>query len=1154
MLNKDPFFAPIAQQIWDMKYRFKHADGMPIDLTVQDSWARIAKALSQPEVYMTPAPGSGMLCENREKQQFWEAQFYSALEDFKYLPAGRITSGAGTGRAVTLFNCFVMGTIPDSMSGIFDMLKEAALTMQQGGGIGYDFSTIRPKNSPVKGVAADASGPLAFMDVWDAMCRTVMSAGSRRGAMMGTMRCDHPDIMEFIQAKQDSKRLRMFNLSVLATNDFMDAVEHNLSWDLVHAVAPANSEVEFVTRERADGKFIYKTVRARDIWEAMMEGTYGAAEPGVIFIDRINEENNLRGVETISATNPCVAYETPILTLEHGYTPIGEIVNQDVHVWNGECWSLTTPRVTGENQSMVSVTLSDGSHLRCTRAHKFVLSDGSKRDAEDLSKGDKLIKHTWPTIVEGVNPEIDPYSQGFFSGDGLVKVETGGHYIGLYGDKKNICHEWGEVSRKEYDINGGFEGTDTTQTKEYLYFGQDFFKPKEFVPSGSDLYYRKVWLAGLIDSDGHVTSDSCIQISSKNREFLTHVKLMLNTMGATGSVSEMKDHYRLSISGNFANELNLPSKRHTVKPVSFPKSRFVTVTDVVPSGVEKIVYCFTENILHRGVFNGVLTGQCGEQPLPPYGACLLGSINLSQFVNDPFEDLAYPCYEGIDRTAAIAVRAMDNVIDCSSFAIPQQKEEAIAKRRIGLGVTGLANALAMLRIRYGTEQGASAAADFMRCIDEAAYWASVELAKEKGPYPLFDADQVLAPGTHASTLPEDLQAAIREHGLRNALLTSIAPTGTISLYAGNVSSGIEPPFAYNYERKVLQKDGTQTTELVEDYAVARYRELWEQRNAELGADGPEFDPKHDLPDYFTNAQELTPMEHLRMQAALQKHVDSAISKTINMPEDISYEDFKQVYWEAWKQGCKGCTTYRPNDVTGSVLSVTEEKAPEYVKHSEGISAEEAELLQLDASDGLLVPPDWVNPNLGVEYVQDARYMKADASPIERPEALDGRSYAIKVGDQKTVYLNVNDLPRADGTRQPFEMFLVSADPTHTEWMSAIARSVSAVMRKGMDATFLAHDFQRIHSSTTAGFLNGGGGHKPSLIAAIGARLERHISESKVPAARGEETPSLGSMDWAEPPATAPEVLGGMCPKCHTPNLQMVEGCKTCTACFHSACG
>ncbi|WP_370275250.1 adenosylcobalamin-dependent ribonucleoside-diphosphate reductase, partial [Salipiger bermudensis] len=568
------FAAPIAEQIWDMKYRFKEADGTPIDMSVEDSWRRIARSLASVE----------------KDAGRWEETFFEALEDFKYLPAGRITAGAGTARSVTLFNCFVMGTVPDSMSGIFDMLKEAALTMQQGGGIGYDFSTIRPKGAIVHGVAADASGPLSFMDVWDAMCRTIMSAGSRRGAMMATMRCDHPDVEQFIAAKSDSARLRMFNLSVLVTDPFMEAVKADGSWDL-----------------KFDGK-VYHTVKARDLWNKIMKATYDYAEPGVIFIDRINEANNLNYVEQIAATNPC-----------------------------------------------------------------------------------------------------------------------------------------------------------------------------------------------------------------------------------------------------------------------------------------------------------------GEQPLPPYGACLLGSINLARLVTDPFTDAAEIDDAALETLVATAVRMMDNVVDASRFPLDAQAQEAQAKRRIGLGVTGLADALLMMGLKYGSEDAAAQTEAWMKAIARASYLASVELAKEKGAFPLFDKDKYVNGGLVAD-MDEDVKAAIAEHGIRNALLTSIAPTGTISLYAGNVSSGIEPVFAYAYTRKVLQKDGSRTEEEVVDYAVQMWRDKFGDK---------------ELPDYFVNAQTLAPAEHVKMQAAAQKWIDSSISKTINCPEDISFDEFKDVYMQAWDQGCKGCTTYRPNDVTGSVLTVSEssEAAP-----------------------------------------------------------------------------------------------------------------------------------------------------------------------------------------------------------------------------------
>lgn len=560
MSNYAPFANPMGMQIWDMKYRLKTQDGMPIDMTVHDTWRRVAKDLASVE----------------QDKEYWEDKFYRALKGFKFIPAGRINAGAGTDRNVTLFNCFVMGTVHDSLTGIMDALKEAAMTMQAGGGIGYDFSTIRPEGAPVKGVAADASGPLTFMDVWDSMCKTIMSAGVRRGAMMATMRCDHPDIEKFIEAKRDPNRLRMFNVSVLVTDEFMRAVENNEQFPL-----------------RFAGK-VYRHVSARSLWDKITLATYHYAEPGVIFIDRINQDNNLSYCETIAATNPC-----------------------------------------------------------------------------------------------------------------------------------------------------------------------------------------------------------------------------------------------------------------------------------------------------------------GEQPLPPYGACLLGSINLAALLTDDFE---------IDRdklrdTIRIAVRMMDNVVDASRFPLPAQEKEAKAKRRIGLGVTGLADALALGGITYGSDEAVAWVDEIMQTVAVEAYQASIDLAKEKGAFPLLDVDAFLESG-NMRKMPEHIREQVREHGIRNALLTSIAPTGTISLFAGNVSSGIEPIFALEYERKVMQKDGSKVTETVRDYAVDKWHR--------------EF-PGEKLPASFVTAQTLKPIEHVRMQAAAQKWVDSSISKTINCPEDISFDDFKDVYTAAWELGCKGCTTYRPNDVTGSVL-------------------------------------------------------------------------------------------------------------------------------------------------------------------------------------------------------------------------------------------
>jgi ribonucleoside-diphosphate reductase alpha chain len=757
VIARDHFTTPIAKEIWEQKYRFVRYDGEILDHTVEDTWRRVAHALAQAEPV--------------GKRKHWEDKFYEALEDFKYLPAGRITSGAGTGRSVTLFNCYVMGTVLDSLGGIFDALKEAALTMQQGGGIGYDFSTLRPKGALVKGVDSDASGPTSFMDCWDSMCRTILSAGGRRGAMMATMRCDHPDVMDFITAKSDPLRLRMFNMSVLVTDPFMAAVRADEPWDLIF-----KGEV-------------YSTIPALELWDAIMESTYKQAEPGVIFIDRINKTNNLNYCELIAATNPC-----------------------------------------------------------------------------------------------------------------------------------------------------------------------------------------------------------------------------------------------------------------------------------------------------------------GEQPLPPYGACLLGSINLARFVTDPFTNNALIEMELLKETVAVAIRMMDNVVDVSLFPLPAQEVEAKNKRRLGLGVTGLADMLLMLGVKYGSDEAVAITDFVMGAIDNRAYLASSDLAHEKGSFPLLNVEEFLAEGTHASTLDTATIQSIRRNGIRNSHVTSVAPTGTISLYAGNVSSGGEPIFAPSYSRKVLQKDGSKKSQVVEDYAVS----LWSQMH-----------PFDDMPDALVTAQDLTPEAHVKMQAAMQRHVDSSISKTVNLPEDISFDDFKEVYMLAYDLGCKGCTTYRPNDVTGSVISVDtpSEPAPQ-------------ELPEVSATD--------VEP---------------------RSDALTGATYKLKWPDSEhAIYITVNDT--WDGpTRRPYEVFINSKNMDHFQWTVALTRMVSAVFRRGGDVTFVVEELKAVFDPKGGAWLKGK--FVPSILSAIGGVIEQHMiaigyihSPEHVDIVRDEPVEQVVKSIPSVP----------LCPKCMGSNFVKEGGCEICKDCGSSACG
>ncbi len=581
----------ISKYVWNAKYRYRHGE-TNYDFSIQDTWRRVAKAAAQAE---------------EQDQEAWEQRFYAILEDFKFLPGGRILAGAGTAHDVTLMNCFVMGTIEDSIEGIFEALKEGALTMQQGGGVGYDFSSLRPRGLSAHRVGTIASGPVSFMKVWDRMCATLLATGNRRGAMMATLRCDHPDIEAFIEAKRNPAELRHFNLSVLVSDDFLRAAELGEPWPLVFpatAFAESNSADSVMRPWPGYGHNetvlcrIVKTVNAKQLWHKMLHAAYDVAEPGVLFIDRINRRNNLWYQEAITATNPC-----------------------------------------------------------------------------------------------------------------------------------------------------------------------------------------------------------------------------------------------------------------------------------------------------------------GEIPLPPYGACDLGSLNLTQFIRKPFSREASIDFDALAAVAATATRFLDNVIDTTHYPLAQQRTAAQYSRRIGLGITGLADALLMLGIRYGTDASIQLAADVMKTICYQAYQSSIALAREKRPFPGFDKGKYLT-GEFVEKLPAELRNSIAADGIRNSHLTAIAPAGTISLLAGNISSGIEPIYSFEHDRRMREPGGGEKTLHLVDYAW----QLWRQKH-----------PNETPAPYCVEALEVKPEEQLRLEAAMQPYVDHAISKTINIPEQYSFDAFQSLYQKAYELGLKGCTVFRANPTTGSIL-------------------------------------------------------------------------------------------------------------------------------------------------------------------------------------------------------------------------------------------
>ena len=772
---------PIVETIWKEKYRLVRPDGTSLESCPADSQRRVAAAVFAADPL----------------RAHFEPLLADAMIRQEWCPGGRIHAGAGAGRRVTLINCFVNQVVDDSMAGIMAANTRAALTMQQGGGIGTDFSTLRPKGSMVAGVSSIASGPLSFMEIWQAMCGTIMSGGSRRGAMMATLADDHPDLPDFIVAKREKGKLTNFNLSVLVSDRFMRAVEADEEWELGFGVAPVDAAAVLAVRER-DGKpwYVYKSLPARALWETITRNSYDWAEPGVIFIDRVNEWNNLGYCEDIRCTNPC-----------------------------------------------------------------------------------------------------------------------------------------------------------------------------------------------------------------------------------------------------------------------------------------------------------------GEQPLPPNGACNLGCVNLAVMVREAFTSHAHVDFQRLAAVTRLGVRFLDNVLGITAFPVEEQRLEAEAKRRLGLGIMGLGNALQMLGVRYGSLGAEEVTGRIMETIRDAAYEESVALAQERGPFPLFDRDRFLE-RPFVRALPERIRNAIAEYGIRNGVLMTVAPTGTTAIYYNNVSSGLEPTFAWRYFRKVLQPDGSWREFAVVDAGFEAYCRHHGLDPA--AAPIPGSGPGTSLPESMVTALELSVEDHVRMQAVCQRAVDASISKTINCPAGMSYEDYQAVYRLAYDLGCKGCTTYRPSGVRGSILSTEAEDAPRLPEHSQPAA--------------------------------------------RRPETLVGKTYKIKWPlTEENLYVTINDIEDS-GRRRPFEIFIASRSAENTELLSALTLTLSAVMRRSENPLFLVEDLERVRAAQGAWV---GGRYVPGVVALIASVMRRHLEELGLVASR-QPVPAKAAPTGLRAEAGRPG--GELCPKCDSPTLFRQEGCRRCASCGYSTCG
>lgn len=1179
---------PISEEVLREKYL---KDG---ETTREQLFERVARALASVE-----AP---------ERRAEFEPRFLDLLRQGG-IGAGRIMSAAGTELQATLINCFVQpvgdaiqGRDEAGYPGIYEALREAAETMRRGGGVGYDFSRIRPRGARVKVTASIASGPCSYINVFDQSCATVESAGARRGAQMGVLRIDHPDVREFITAKRTPGRWNNFNVSVAVPDPFMDAVLADGPWELVHTAQPGPEQMARGAHQRDDGLWVYETVRARDLWDVIMRSAYDFAEPGILFIDAIGRDNNLRAIENIEATNPCVTADTWVMT-EDGPRTVGQLVGQRFHALvDGRSYTVQSEGFFETGCKPVwRLRTREGHVLRLTRDHRVRRVARRTRysmeldwtEAARLQPGDEVVLNNHRALQgwAGVGTREEGYLIGLLVGDGTLKADkatlsvwapelrvVGQDTVAFAASGAAGIVQAAEAAAATLTHRADFRGCQrpianrgearlSSAALRDLAFSLDMAPGRKAITPAIEQRssdFCEGLIGGLFDADGSVQGAQdkgvSVRLSQSDEVLLQAVQRMLLRLGIASTLyrerrsagtrrlpdgrggaadyQTLASHELVICNDNlqlFAERIGfqdtdkaarleeaLSAYRRTPN-----RERFIaTVESLHPDG-EETVYDVTVNDVHAFDANGLVVHNCGEQPLPPYGCCDLGPVILTRFVRHPFGvggDAAFD-FAAFERTVALQVRALDNVLDLTYWPLPEQRAEAQAKRRIGVGFTGLGDALILLKLRYDSEAGVAMAARIAERLRDAAYRASVELAKEKGAFPKLDVESYLASGTFASRLPADIQQAIRTHGIRNSHLLSIAPTGTVSLaFADNASNGIEPAFSWTYTRKKREADGSTREHEVSDHAWRLWRAL--------GGDVQQ------LPPYFVSALEMGVDGHLGMMAAVQPFIDTSISKTVNVPADYPFEEFKDLYLKAWRGGLKGLATYRPNDILGAVLSV------------QGASAAD--------EPAAPVPGD---PMRSVIEQRPLGALDAVAEKIE---------YWTQEGHH-TTYIVVSFLPvpASDGQggtqSRAIEFFMpVGQRAESQQWITASMRLLSLAARGGFLARAL-RDMRKVawdrgpvrlgtrtredgavipmwHDSEVA-----------ALAFAVQNILERRQGVTGGVGAVSVATPA------APPSAVALSVPGQMagrkCPDCGAHAMIRKDGCDHCTACgYVGSCG
>jgi ribonucleoside-diphosphate reductase alpha chain len=1049
-----------AEKVLQARYAERDEKGNPVEKS-EDIFRRVAKAVAEPY-------------KDIMGFEDFEQEFADSMLNLEFMPNSPTLMNAGK-NDLSLSACFVID-IQDSINSIYDAIKNSALIQQSGGGVGMNLSLIREEDAIVTTTGGKASGPISFLKTLDASTEAVKQGGTRRGACMAILRVDHPDIEKFITCKQVDGNISNFNLSVAITDEFMHCVENDLTFDLI------SPHTHLVT----------KTLQARDLWDLIITNAHGSGDPGIFFIDTTNRNTSMPKI-ILSATNPCVTGDTKILT-DEGYVRIDSVVGKKTNVWNGKEFSTVMPKVTGKDQNIRIFKLSNGVELRTTLYHGFILKDGSKVEARDLRVGDKLVKFNLP-VIEGQHELHYAYTQGAFSGDGFISEKSPTiPKISLYGVKKYLADH----------LDTLMQYSDTNPDRDT--YKLPVLYDKLFVPNVEySIKSRLEWLAGLLDTDGsRNSSEGSLAISSVELEFLRDVQLMLQTLGVHSSIGLMKeactklmpdqnggqkeyecrDCYRLCISASNTgklNELGLTCYRiDTSANPNRDASRFVTVEHIeMPDYKVEKVYCFTEPELHQGVFNGVLTANCGEQALDVYDSCNLGSINLNAVVT---ADSRYVNinYAKLKKLVKMAVRALDAIITINHFPIPEIAERTVKTRNIGLGIMGLADILIKMDIPYDSERARAVASDIMEHIQEYAEEESEHLARILESFPWHKDSKFTVPR-------------------RNANLTTIAPTGTISIIA-NCSSGLEPLFALGFTRNQLDTTFVEISDVARDYLIER--NLWSNEVEKIIGETGSVQSTS-LPDeikaVLKTANEIAPEDHVKMQAVLQAHVDSSISKTVNLPNSASVKDVSDIYTQAYVSGCKGVTVYRDGCKQNQVLvSGTEVKEPSILEVS----------------------------NVSIE---------------KRPKSLYGMTEKVRTGcGSMLVTVNWHD-------GKVYEVIVNGGTNSGcTSQSEATARLASILFRAGLPIDVVSKQLKGLKCPSALKNPDSEGLSCPDVMMRVIKRVHDEINAGElVPV---QITPSL----VVEPEA---ETVNGMykCPECGNFTLTLEEGCRKCVECGYSKC-